>query len=90
MTDVTFVQMQLRKYGYGVEVTNVLDEQTSSAIRAFQMHFRPGNFAGEIDVETVAILSALIEKYKSEPVNNNMGGSTLTDFKRKFFMINQL
>lgn len=32
-------------------------------IRAFQLHFRPSGYAGSIDVETAAILWALVDKY---------------------------
>ncbi|MBS0055859.1 N-acetylmuramoyl-L-alanine amidase [Yersinia sp. Marseille-Q3913] len=32
-------------------------------VRAFQLHFRPTNYDGEVDIETAAILYALVEKY---------------------------
>lgn len=51
-----------RQYGYGVEQT--LDERAFSAlVRAFQLHFRPENHDGVLDIETCARLYALNEKY---------------------------
>lgn len=39
-------------------------DQTRFAVRAFQLYFRPGNYSGEVDAETAAILFALLEKYR--------------------------
>lgn len=33
-------------------------------IKSFQMHFRPSDYSGVLDIEITAILYALIEKYK--------------------------
>ena len=44
-------------YGYDVSVDFDL------LVRAFQMHFRPSKYDGVPDVETIAILYALVEKY---------------------------
>ena len=33
-------------------------------MRAMQLHYRPDNYAGEIDAESVAIIWALLEKYR--------------------------
>lgn len=62
---VSVVELQdsLRRYGYEVSDSGRLDEQTRSAVRAFQMHFRPANYSGEPDAETIAILDALLIKY---------------------------
>ncbi|CAI8970832.1 N-acetylmuramoyl-L-alanine amidase AmiD [Pseudomonas chlororaphis] len=49
-------------YGYGVPA-QATDDFFQSLVRAFQMHFRPKNYAGKLDVETCAILYALNEKY---------------------------
>ena len=57
------VQRALQTYGYGIEPTGILDEQTRDVLRAFQMHFRPATVTGEPSTATVAILFALIEKY---------------------------
>lgn len=59
------LQRALEAYGYDVERTGELDPQTQYALRAFQMHFRPTDWSGQPDVETAAILFALVEKYRS-------------------------
>ena len=61
---VATVQRALRARGYDVAVTGTEDTATWHAVQAFQMHFRPSDFSGEPDAETVAILFALIEKYR--------------------------
>ncbi|THB82037.1 N-acetylmuramoyl-L-alanine amidase, partial [Pantoea allii] len=49
----------------GYDTSGTEDEKKFvQLIRAFQMHFRPCNYSGRLDVETAAILYALIEKYK--------------------------
>ena len=40
-------------------------------LRAFQAHFRPSNWSGQPDVETAAILFALIEKYRPDALEEN-------------------
>jgi len=63
------VQAALEAYGYGIEVTGELDEQTHNVLRAFQMHFRPSEVSNEATPTTVAILFALIEKYYPEQLD---------------------
>jgi len=63
------VQAALKAYGYGIEVSGVLDEQTHNVLRAFQMHFRPSEVTNEATTTTVAILYALIEKYYPEQLD---------------------
>lgn len=58
------VQKALGIYGYNIEPTGVLDEQTRNVISAFQLHFRPNEVTGQPSLETTAILYALIEKYR--------------------------
>lgn len=53
----------LEKYGYDVSGANN-DAGYTQLIRAFQLHFRPENYDGQPDRETIAILYALNEKYK--------------------------
>ena len=60
------VQRGLRAYGYDLEPSGEVDTQTRFVTRAFQMHFRPSPSDGVIDIETVAILFALLEKYRPE------------------------
>jgi N-acetylmuramoyl-L-alanine amidase len=61
----TVLQMQeaLHVYGYDIERTGELDEQTRNVLRAFQHHFLPHRVTREFTVETAAVLYALIEKY---------------------------
>jgi N-acetylmuramoyl-L-alanine amidase len=61
---ITALQKKLQRYGYDTPQTGVLDEKTSAVIAAFQMHFRPALYDGAPDIETVAILDALLEKYR--------------------------
>jgi len=53
---------KLKAYGYNVMDCNS-DSGFKALIRAFQLHFRPDNYDGKVDVETAAILYALVEKY---------------------------
>ncbi|MEE4218510.1 MAG: N-acetylmuramoyl-L-alanine amidase [Xanthomonadales bacterium] len=61
----TVLQMQeaLHVYGYRIERTGELDEQTRNVLRAFQHHFLPYRVSKEFTVETAAVLYALVEKY---------------------------
>ena len=61
----TILQMQeaLHVYGYKIERTGDLDEQTRNVLRAFQHHFLPYRVSREFTVETAAVLYALVEKY---------------------------
>lgn len=55
----------LNKLGqYGYATSNAESEGGYvDVLRAFQLHFRPEKYDGVLDVETVAILYALVEKY---------------------------
>lgn len=52
-----------RTYGYDVADT-ISERHFVALIRAFQMHFRPTQYEGKLDVETAACLFALNRKYK--------------------------
>ncbi len=56
------VVQQLGRYGYDTSAATGADG-IKALLRAFQMHFRPSNYDGVLDVETAAILAALVEKY---------------------------
>jgi N-acetylmuramoyl-L-alanine amidase len=56
-------QENLKKYGYNINLTGIFDKNTKNVTIAFQMHFRPKDFSGNLDIETFAILEALLEKY---------------------------
>ncbi len=62
--DTTFAQSTLALVGYPIAITGIQDHQSQRAVRAFQMHYRPENFKGLIDAETVAIALALLNRYK--------------------------
>ena len=57
--DARWFQNQLKRVGYGVSETGVLDNQTKAAINAFQLHYRPSQVSGLPDAETAARLLAL-------------------------------
>ena len=69
--DINQIQCALKRYGYGVEITNKMDEQTFFVIRAFQYHFTPNKSDGSISVDTVSTLWALLEKYFPETIKND-------------------
>lgn len=56
---VAQLQASLRAYGYGVDVTGILDVATEFVVKAFQRHFRPARVDGRIDPSTIATLNAL-------------------------------
>jgi N-acetylmuramoyl-L-alanine amidase len=58
--DIAWYQKKLATWGYGLVQSGVLDEQTRNVLSAFQMKYRPANFDGNPDIETAALLEALI------------------------------
>ena len=63
--DIQRLQKNLRTFGYAINITGKFDQQTRTVVQAFQMHFRPNNYSGNLDAETIAILENLIKKYFS-------------------------
>ena len=63
LVDVRELQLKLARYGYDVPTDGVLDARTRRVFAAFQMHFRPSDYAGDPDAETDAIAQALLDKY---------------------------
>ncbi|NTX45043.1 N-acetylmuramoyl-L-alanine amidase [Burkholderia cepacia] len=61
--DVRELQLKLARYGYDVATDGMLDARTRRVFAAFQMHFRPADYAGDPDAETDAIAQALLDKY---------------------------
>jgi len=57
---------QLHQYGYDIAPATHQPAAFQQLIRVFQMHFRPSCYDGKLDVETAAILSALVEKYRRQ------------------------
>lgn len=60
---IGLVQKALRIYGYGIAQTGVFDRQTQDVLGAFQMHFLPTKVNYQADLDTIATLFALLEKY---------------------------
>jgi len=77
---VLTLQTALHEYGYAIELSGENDEQSQNVLRAFQMHFRPWLVNSEFDAETVAILYALLEKYRPEQLGPLLpaGGTAAT------------
>lgn len=50
---VAETQHLLRSYGYGVDVTGVLDQPTAFVLRAFQLHWRPARVDSRLDTSTL-------------------------------------
>ncbi|HKT66895.1 N-acetylmuramoyl-L-alanine amidase [Burkholderia sp. 22313] len=63
LVDVRELQLKLACYGYDVPTDGVLDARTRRVFAAFQMHFRPSDYAGNPDAGTDAIAQALLDKY---------------------------
>lgn len=69
--ELKLLQRALASYGYEIDDTGENDPQTQFVLRAFQAHFRPSNWTGRPDVETTAILFALIEKYRPDALEDD-------------------
>ncbi len=63
---ITRYQTLLGQLGYGITINGMPDKATMKTVEAFQYHFRPERHDGVMDVETWAILQALVEKYPSK------------------------
>ena len=61
--DIKWIQNNLKIYGYAIEETGELDDQTKAVLQTYQMHFRPTDYSGVPDQETCAILDNLVRKY---------------------------
>ncbi len=57
------IKQAFRDYGYMMNTTDEWDRPSQNVIYAFQLHFRPQQPTGVMDLETYAILRALIKKY---------------------------
>lgn len=65
---VAEVQKLLAVYGYGIDVTGLVDAQTEFVVTAFQRHFRPARVDGSIDQSTITTLERLIEALSQDPL----------------------
>jgi len=59
LPSVAWIQRQLMRVGYDCPQNGVLDQATKNVISAFQMHYRPENYDGVPDAQTLGILQAL-------------------------------
>lgn len=59
-TLVADAQRMLGQYGYRIDVTGAVDEQTAKVIRAFQLRFRPIRVDGRLDRSTLMTLERLV------------------------------
>jgi len=66
MPAIASIQEALNQLGYLVEVSGRFDRQTRYALRAMQLHYRSEDYSGNVDVESAAIIWALLEKYRSQ------------------------
>jgi N-acetylmuramoyl-L-alanine amidase len=57
---IAAAQRQLGEYGYELDVTGVLDEETMAVLSAFQRHFRPARIDGLLDGETIGLIEAVL------------------------------
>ena len=57
------IKQQFRDYGYQINNSDEWDKASRDIVYAFQLHFRPRNPTGTVDLETYAILKALNKKY---------------------------
>ena len=57
------VQTDLKNLGYDINPTGSWNLENKKVVEAFQFHFRPENYDGNVDVVTYAILQALLQKY---------------------------
>lgn len=58
--DIAAFQALLQRYGYGIEVSGELDEQTRKVTDAFQRHFRPALVNGIPDVSCLRTAERLL------------------------------
>jgi N-acetylmuramoyl-L-alanine amidase len=58
--EVSSLQGELARYGYGISVTGNYDAATGETVAAFQRHFRPERVDGIADASTVTTLAKLI------------------------------
>jgi N-acetylmuramoyl-L-alanine amidase len=57
---IAAAQQLLGLYGYELDVTAVLDENTVQVLTAFQRHFRPACVDGMLDAETMSLIGAVL------------------------------
>jgi len=61
LPSTTWFQETLQTLGYNTPRNGTLDRATRNVIAAFQMHYRPSRHDGKPDIETAAIMKALLQ-----------------------------
>ena len=64
--ELAFVQRALAAWGHAIEARGREDARSRYALRAFQLHFRPGRHDGRVDAETTAVLPDLLERHRPD------------------------
>ena len=62
--NIRLLQQALKIYGYAIEITGEHDSQSKLYLSAFQRHFVPEQITGQPDDKSIAVLSALLAKYR--------------------------
>ena len=57
--DAAWFQSALAQWGFEIARTGVWDAQSQRALMNFQMRYRPGNYSGQPDAESAALLQVL-------------------------------
>ncbi|MBX3599335.1 MAG: N-acetylmuramoyl-L-alanine amidase [Rubrivivax sp.] len=65
LPDVLWFQTALAQWGYNVQATGVMDEQTQRVLMNFQMRYRPADYSGQPDAESAALLHVLNNPVKA-------------------------
>jgi N-acetylmuramoyl-L-alanine amidase len=65
LPDVLWFQTALAQWGYNIQPTGVMDEQTQRVLMNFQMRYRPADYSGQPDAESAAILHVLNNPVKA-------------------------
>jgi N-acetylmuramoyl-L-alanine amidase len=63
---IAILQRGLAFIGYNVEVNGRLDANTGDVLCAFQRRYRPNQITGNIDIETVELITDLADNRKNE------------------------
>ncbi len=59
---VLWMQQKLCEYGYACPQTGTQDPQTTAVLQSMQMHFRPSNISGKLDLECMQIIDSLCQR----------------------------
>jgi N-acetylmuramoyl-L-alanine amidase len=63
MGTVTQCQKNLKKIGYGLDVTGKFDQHTKNTIMAFQRHWLPHLLTGEFDIDTAWRIKNILDVF---------------------------